>query len=168
MSKGHASKIFCKLSFSAKLLFGRFGRMYLVPFKLRHFGENGCSHLTEEIERAIASWLFVLPCGPFRAVSPHSGTPLVITMSDGEGTGSVAAAIGSPLAPCGVHQPRWFQIDLLPSVLIAWSESTDIEPQRHINKLRPSFLPFVFATWPRLIHGSFWLHFIDYEVLWPA
>ena len=148
LSKGHASKIFGKLSFSAGQLFGRVGRMYLVPFKLRQYVKNGCSHITEEIERAIAFWLSVLPCGPFRAVPLHSGTPYVITMSDGEGTGSVAAAIWSPLVPGGVHQPRWFQIDLPPSVLIAWSESTDIEPQRHINKLRPSFLQFVFAPGP--------------------
>ena len=39
LSKGHASKIFGKLSFSAGQLFGRFGRMYLVPFKLRQCGE---------------------------------------------------------------------------------------------------------------------------------
>ena len=43
-----------------------------------------------------AFWLYVLPRGPFRAVLPHSGTPFVITMSDVEGTGSVAAAIWSP------------------------------------------------------------------------
>ena len=107
LSKGHASEIFGKLSFSAEQLFGRFGRMYLVPFKLRQYGKNGCSHLTEEIERAIVFWLSVLPCGPFIAVLPHSGTPFVITRSDGEGTGSVATAL--------VRAPtRWFQIDLTP------------------------------------------------------
>ena len=107
LGKGHAAEIFGKLSFSAGQLFGRIGRMHLAPFKLRQYGKNGCSHLTAEIERAIAFWLYVLPRGPFRAVPPHSGTPFVITMSDGEGTGSVAAAIWSPLAPGGVHQPRW-------------------------------------------------------------
>ena len=135
--------------------------MYLVPFKLRQYGKNGCSHLTEEIERAIAFWLSVLPSGPFRAVPPHSGTPFVITMSDGEGTGSVAAAIWSPLAPGGVHQPRWFQLDLPPSVLLAWSESTEIEPQRHINKIEAIVPAICLCTWPNLIRGSLWLHFID-------
>ena len=137
------------------------GRMHLVPFKLRQYGENGCSHLTAEIERAIAFWLSVLPRGPFRAVPPHSGTPFVITMSDGEGTGSVAAAIWSPLAPCGVHQPRWFQLDLPPSVLHAWSESTEIEPQRHINKIEAIVPAICLCTWSHLIRGSLWLHFID-------
>ena len=64
LSKGRASEIFGKLSFSAGQLFGRFGRVYLVPFKLRQYGKNGCSHITEEIERAITFWLSVLPCGP--------------------------------------------------------------------------------------------------------
>ena len=98
-------------------------------------GKIGCSHLTVEIKRAIAFWLSLLPRGPFRAVPPHSGTPFVIAMSDGEGSGSLAAAIWSPLAPGGVHQPRWFQLGLTPSVLHAWSESTETEPQRHINKI---------------------------------
>ena len=136
LGKGPASEIFGKLSFSAGQLFGRFGRMHLAPLKLRQYGKNGCSHLTAEIERAIAFWLYVLPRGPsFRAVHPHSGTPFVITMSDGEGTGSVAAAIWSPLAPGGVHQPRWFQLDLPPAALLAWSEGKELEPQRHINKI---------------------------------
>ena len=135
LGKGHAAEIFGKLSFSAGQLFGRFGRMHLAPFKLRQYGKNGCSHLTAEIERAIAFWLYVLPRGPFRAVPPHSGTPFVITMSDGEGTGSVAVAIWSPLAPGGVHQPRWFQLNLPPSALHSWSEGKELEPQRHINKI---------------------------------
>ena len=82
-------------------------------------------------------------------------------MSDGEGTGSVAAAIWSPLAPGGVHQPRWFQIDLPPSVLEAWSQSTDLEPQRHINKIEAIVPAICLCTWPNLIRGSLWLHFID-------
>ena len=67
LGKGHASVIFGKLSFSAGQLFGRFGRMYLVPFKMRQFGKNGCSHLTAEIKRAIAFWLSV-------ASRPFSGS----------------------------------------------------------------------------------------------
>ena len=107
-----------------------------------------------EIKRAIAFWLSLLPRGPFKAVPPHSGTPFVITMSDGENSGSLAAAIWSPLAPGGVHQPRWFQIDLPPSVLEAWSQSTDIEPQRHIN----CYLSLHLA---QPLRGSLWMHFID-------
>ena len=168
LGKGHAAEIFGKLSFSAGQLFGRFGRMHLAPFKLRQYGKNGCSHLTAEIERAVAFWLYVLPRGPFRAVPPHSGTPFVITMSDGEGTGSVAAAIWSPSAPGGVHQPRWFQIDLPPPVLVAWSESTVIEPQRHFNKLRPSFLQFVFAPGPSSSAVPFGYTSLTTMVLWPA
>ena len=89
-------------------------------------------------------------------------------MSDGEGTGSVAAALWSPLAPGGVHQPRWFQIDLPPSVLVAWSESTDIEPQRHINKLRPSILQFVFAPGPSSSAVRSGYTSSTTMVLWPA
>ena len=122
LSKGHDSVIFGKLSFSAGQLFGRFGCIYLVPFKMREFGENGCSHLTAEIERAIAFWLSV-------ASRPFSGSSAAFW----QGTGSVAAAIWSPLAPGGVHQPRWFQLDLPPSVLHAWSECTEIEHLRHIT-----------------------------------
>ena len=64
--------------------------------------------------------------------------------------------------------PVWFQLDLPPSALHAWSESTDIEPQRHINKIEAIVPAISLCTWPKLICGSLWLHFIDYEVLWPA
>ena len=138
--------------------------MHLAPFKLRQYGRNGCSHLTAEIERAIAFWLHVLPRGPFRAVHPHSGTPFVITMSDGEGTGSDAAAIWSPLAPGGVHQPRWFQLDLPPAALHAWSEVKELESQRHINKIEAIVPAICLCTWSHLIRGSLWLHFIDNDV----
>ena len=161
LGKGHASEIFGKLSFSAGQMFGHFGRMYLAPFKLRQYGKNGCSHLTAEIERAIAFWLYVLPLGPFRAVPPHSGTPFVITMSDGEGTGSVAAAIWSPSAPGGVHQPRWFELDLPPAALLAWSDGKDLEPQRHINKIEAIVPAICLCTWSHPIRGALWLHFID-------
>ena len=87
--------------------------------------------------------------------------PYVITISDGEGTGSVAAAIWSPLAPGGVHQPRWFQLDLPPAVLLAWSDGTDLEPQRHINKIEAIVPAICLCTWSHLIRGSLWLHFID-------
>ena len=85
-------------------------------------------------------------------------------MSDGEGTGSVAAAIWSPLAPGGVHQPRWFQLDLPPSALHAWSEGKELEPQRHINKIEAIVPAICLCTWSHLIRGSLWLHFIDNDV----
>ena len=151
LSTCHASEIFGKLSFSAGQLFGRFGRMYLVPFKLRQYGKNGCSHLTAEIERAIAFWLSVLPRFPFHSVPPHSGTPF----------GQCCSCNMEPLAPGGVHQPRWFQVDFPPSVLEAWSQSTDLEPQRHINKIEAIVPAICLCTWPNLIRGSLWLHFID-------
>ena len=47
------------------------------------------------------------------------------------------------------------------SVLVAWSESTDIEPQRHINKIEAIVSANCLRTWSNLIRGSLWLHFID-------
>ena len=47
------------------------------------------------------------------------------------------------------------------SVLVAWSESTEIEPQRHINKIEAVVPAICLCTWPDLIRGSLWLHFID-------
>ena len=90
------------------------GTVYFVPAPVSYATYCDCN-------RWLRFWLCVLPRGPFRAVLPNSGTPFVIAMSDGEGTGSVAAAIWSPLAPGGVHQPRWSQLDLPPSALHAWS-----------------------------------------------
>ena len=48
-----------------------------------------------------------------------------------------------------------------PSVLEAWSQSTDFEPQRHINKIEAIVPAICLCTWPNLFRGSLWLHFID-------
>ena len=48
-----------------------------------------------------------------------------------------------------------------PSVLVAWPESTEVEPQRHINKIEAVVPAICLCTWPDLIRGSLWLHFID-------
>ena len=133
------------------------GSVYCVPAPVSYATYCDCN-------RWLRFWLYVLPRGPFRAVLPHSGTPFVITMSDGEGTGSVAAAIWNPLAPCGVHQPRWFQLDLPPAALYAWSEGKELEPQRRINKIEAILPAICLCTWPHLIRGFLWLHFIYNDV----
>ena len=134
LSKGHASEICGKLSFSLQVsCLVDLDACILCHSNSVNTEKNGSSHLTPEIERAIGFWLSVLPRGP----------------------------IWSPLAPGGVHQPRWFQVDLPPSVLEAWSRSTDLEPQRHINKIEAIVPAICLCTWPKLIRGSLWLHFID-------
>ena len=143
--------------------------MHLAPFKLRQYGKNGCSHLTAEIERAIAFWLYVLPRGPFRAVPPHSGTPFVITMSDGEGTGNVAAAIWSPFC-------TWWRA---PTPLVSTRPttcSTFLRGQRVKNsslsvtstKSRPSSLQSVFVRGPTSFAVPFGYTSLTTMVLWPA
>ena len=44
---------------------------------------------------------------------------------------------------------------------VAWSESTEIESQRHINKIEAVVPAICLCTWPDLIRGSLWLHLID-------
>ena len=168
LGKGHASEIFGKLSFSAGQLFGRFGRMHLAPFKLRQYGRNGCSHLTAEIQRAIAFWLYVLPRAPFRAVPPHSGTPFVITMSDGEGTGSVAAAIWSPLAPGGVHQPVGFNSTYHLQHFLRGQMVNISSLSVTSTKSRPSSLLSVFVHGPTSFTVPFGYISLTTMVLWPA
>ena len=153
LGKGHAAEIFGKLSFSAGHLWGRFGRMHLAPFKMRQYGKNGCSHLTAEIERAIAFWLYVLPRGPFRAVPPHSGTPFVITMSDGEGTGSVAVGFNSTY-----HLQHFMRGQRVKNSSISVTST----------KSRPSSLQSVFVRGPTSFAVPFGYTSLTMMVLWPA
>ena len=137
------------------------GTVYFVPALVSYATYCGCN-------RWLRFWLYVLPRGPFRAVHPHSGTPFVITMSDGEGTGSVAAAIWSPLAPCGVHQPRWFQLDLPPSALHAWSGVKNSSLSVTSTKSRPSSLQSVFVRGPASFAVPFAYTSLTTMVLWLA
>ena len=75
-------------------------------------------------------------------------------MSDGEGTGSVAAAIWSPLAPGGVHG--------------AWSQIQILSPSVTSTKLRPSSLQCVFARGPTSFAVPFGYTSSTTMVLWPA
>ena len=144
LSKGRASEIFGKLSFPAGQLFGRFGRVYLVPFKLRQYGKNGCTHITEEIERAITFWLSGCLFCPAALLGLSHSCNL-----EPFGTGWRAP---TPLVP---NRPSTF------CTRCVVSESTEIEPQRHINKIEAVVPAMCLCTWPDLIRGSLWLHFID-------
>ena len=166
LGKGHAAEIFGKLSFSAGNCLVVLGACIWHLSSCVSTGEM-VVHTSHEIERAIAFWLHVLPRGPFRAVPPHSGTPFVITMSDGEGTGSVAAAIWSPLAPGGVHQPRWFQLDLPPAALRGQrlkNSSLSVTS----TKSRRSSLQSVFVRGPTSFAVPFGYTSLTTMLLWPA
>ena len=74
LSTGHASEIFGKLSFSAGQLFGRFGRMYLVWFKLRQYGKIFApTSLRKSIVLSPFGCLFCLAAllGLFRRILAH-------------------------------------------------------------------------------------------------
>ena len=142
--------------------------MYPAPCKLRQYGRNGCSHLTAEIERAIAFWLHVLLRGLFIAVPRHSGTPLVITMSDGEGTGSVAAAIWSPLAPGGVHQPVGFNSTYHLQHFFRGQTAKNSSLSVTSTKSRPSSLQSVFVHGPTSFAVPFGYTSLTTMVLWFA
>ena len=135
--------------------------VYCVPAPVSYATYCDCN-------RWLRFWLYVLPRGPFRAVPPHSGTPFVISMSDNEGTGSVAAAIWSPLAPCGVHQPRWFQLDLPPSALHVWSGVKNSSLSVASTKSRPSSLQSVFVRGPTSFAVPFGYTSLITMLPWPA
>ena len=99
---------------------------------------------------------------------PHYATPFVVTMSGGGNTGSVAAAIWSPLAPGNVHQPRWFQLGLPPSALHAWSGVKNSCLCVTSTKSRPSSLHSVFVRGPTSFAVPFGYTSLTTMLLWPA
>ena len=93
---GLAGEMHGKLNFANGQLFGRFGRRYLQAFCKRQYSRASSDRLDEGLRCSARFWRRALRLGPFRTVPPSPSTPLVISFSDGEGSGSVAAAIWSP------------------------------------------------------------------------
>ena len=87
------------------------------------------------------------------------GWPLIITVSDGEGTGSVAVAVWKPREKDFI--PRITRVDVPVGAMQSWTRGgargTAIMEIEAVGPL------LAMSTWSDLFRDSLWLHFIDNE-----
>lgn len=116
--------------------------------------------MNRQLRSCLEWWLKLLHTHVPRAI-PFSlmGLPVVVSYSDGEGSGGFGAALWHPALPrpraAFLKVPR--QIWSLRQLQKEWfgSEFTNIYEIEALG-------PMVVATmWPELLHGMLWIHFID-------
>ena len=157
LSPAVAGKLFGRLLFNSSQYYGRYGRALLRAFKRRQH-EKSRLGWNRQLEAACAFWVPRLAIARPREIPVRpSDIPLVVSYSDGEGTGGVGCAIW---APGGVIEGGYMRTPHCVRAL--WTRQTEI-CEEHFDILEVEAIGpvIVLETWPHLVQGRLWLHFID-------
>ncbi|CAK0803833.1 unnamed protein product [Prorocentrum cordatum] len=149
-----ASTLHGSFNWARSSLWGRCGAAVLAPLRARQrsgnfFGVNSAM-------LAMFRWLegALVHDNRSRVLCDISCLPLVVTISDGEGSGNVAVAMWQPAEPA--ERPRISATRAPENALAKWAQraSNTIAPIEGVGPL------LALATWPGLEH-RLWIHFID-------
>ena len=159
LGSGLPSSICGKLVFSMSTFAGRFSRAMVRAFRRRFYERR--INLNPQLRAASAWWINAMRCAPPRPIPWNlSYLPTVVSYSDGEGSeAGVGVAIWSALLPV----PQAGRIDVPRDIRQLWSSQRanpdgsfyDIQEVEGIGPL------LVLSTWPHVLKGALWLHFID-------
>ena len=155
-----AGSLYGRLGFALNSAQGRFGRALMRPIKRRQYELR--SNLNTQLEAALLWWQKFLRKHVPRAI-PVSLRHLkvVVSYSDGEGTGGVGVAVWHPDLP----KPRaaYMIVPWLLRRLWALQSSKTFKghDQRDIFEIEAVGPLIALDMWPELFRGVLWLHFID-------
>ena len=155
---GLAGQIWGKLQHATTMLWGKFGAAKLRPF-MRRQHEAHRRGLNPQLRSAIEWWLALIASSAFPREVPISPgqLPCIVSYSDGEGSGGVGVAIlgvGFACATCCFH----CRSEGGPPLLGQTPKEAEMHDIFEIEAVGPLI---VLATWPRLLQGRRWIHFID-------
>ena len=159
LSSGLASSLCGKLVFTSSALAGTFGRAMMRAFRRRCYERR--VYLNPQLRVAIDWWLRSLRFASPRPIPWHvADRPQVVTYSDGEGSD---AGVGVAIWANCLDVPQAGMMDVPMNIRKLWSaqrapndgELHDIQEIEAIGPL------IALATWPKILRGSLWLHFID-------
>ena len=157
---GEASSLFGRLGFGLNSAEGRFGRAMLRPIKRRQ-GERR-SNLNRQLEASLNWWLKWLRRHVPRSIYVDLASwPVVVSYSDGEGSGDGGVAVWHPALP----KPRaaFLQVPWMLRRLWALQSSRTFKgtDQRDIFEIEAIGPLLLLDLWPELFRSVLWLHFID-------
>ena len=148
------------LGWARSFLFGRYGSAILVPLRRRQYEAARTGWLSPSIIAALHRFRRALLHNLGREM-PFSLAEwrLVVTISDGEGTGSVAVGVWMPREK--EFTPLLTRADVPPMWLSRWSRQgsrgsiiTEVEALGPLLAL---------CTWPHILKDALWIHFVDNE-----
>ena len=113
--------------------------------------------LNPSLRASLLFWILTLEdggCRPVPLIDQH--TDVHISIGDGEGTGSIAAAYLRPRD--SGHKVEMIQMVVPAEYQEYWSQTKTVD----INEIEEVVLLMVLHTWPQIWHGM-WLQFNDNE-----
>ena len=159
LSGASAASLRGRLGWARTCLFGRYGSAALAPLRDRQYFDQGVG-ITPAIEAALQFFRRLLADQPQREMPlSHDFRNFVVTVSDGEGSGSVAVGIWLPRV--SHFQPQVTRVDVPDEWHHVWgrggARSNVIQEIEGIGPL------LALATWPEILQDSLWVHFLDNE-----
>ena len=159
LSCGLAGQVWGKLQHASSMLWGKFGSAKLRLFVRRQHEPSRLS-LNPQLRHAIAWWIKVLHSRRYPREVPISPVdmPWAVSYSDGEGS---EAGVGVAVWASGWDRPLAAYLKVPREVRRYWRPSVDGVDPRDIFEIEAIGPLVVLATWPRLMQGRRWIHFID-------
>ena len=157
LSPGEASSLTGALGFTLCAVFGRFGRAKLRPFIRRSTERrNGTNH---QILAAVEFWLkFLTQYRPRTVPTFVHDRDTVVTYSDGEGADAgLGIALWSTRCPSG---PMAAYCTIPESIRRLWDKQMSDE-YRDIFLIEAIGPLALLTTFPKLLKGTVWTHYID-------
>ena len=155
ISPAQAASLRGKLGFARSLFWGRYGAAALRPLKVRQ--EARCrADLPDTLRACLLWWTRELKTNSGRPFPPDpADLPLHVTVSDGEGSGSVAVGWWQP------RNPAWTPLVTQATVPAQWqTEWAGTGQAQHINAIEAAGPALALASFPGLAAGL-WIHFVD-------
>ena len=159
LSGGDAGSLFGRMGFALNATQGRFGRALLRPIKRRQYERR--ANMNPQLESSLKWWLKFLKSHTPRSIPVClKDKKVVISYSDGEGSGGVGCAIWHP-----GERPKAAFMNVPWMLRRLWAMQTartfQGEDQRDIFEIEAIGPLMILNQWPELLEDCLWLHFID-------
>ena len=156
---GLASSLVGKLQFTTVAFAGHFGKAMLRSIRRRSYEHR--SNMNPQLLATLDWWLRNLNNAPSRPIPwMISGRKLVVTYSDGEGAD---AGVGVAIWCDELRLPQAGRMMVPECVRRMWSSTrgSPDDPLYDIQNIEGIGPLIALYTWPEVLRGSLWLHFID-------
>ena len=118
------------------------------------------SNLNRQLRTCLEWWVATLQQHAYPREIPISVgcMPLVLSYSDGEGSN---AGVGVAVWGSALPRPLAAYVKVPREVRMYWSACASSAPANDIYEIEAIGPLVVLATWPRLLQGCLWIHFLD-------
>ena len=158
LNSGLAGQLWGKLQHACCMLWGRYGACKLRALTRRQHEQR--SNLNPQLRACLKWWVSTLQQHAHPREIPISVglMPLVLSYSDGEGS---SAGVGVAVWGSALPRPLAAFVQLPREVRMYWSACSSLAPANDIYEIEAIGPLVVLATWPRLLQGCLWIHFLD-------